>query len=145
MSACRLFFLLGASIVRNGNKPTNIYSPFSQTFHKKPLPSLLYGSEATIVPATLRDQHRRTSLVSPKNHPWPEWVTPVLTSLVTVPTFSKSCPPKICGQLWERAVLIYSGKVVNHIWMHLNRRRRGMWCLQSPVDHVIAYLDIEES
>lgn len=70
MSACRLFFLLGASIVRNGNKPTNISSPFSQIRFPKPLLSPVVRFRSyNCSSATLE-----TNTVSLKNHPWPEWV-----------------------------------------------------------------------
>ena len=74
MSASRLFFLLGASTVRNCNKPTHISSPFSPFRFSKPLlcPVVRFRSynctSATLETKTIEP------LVSPRNHPWPEWV-----------------------------------------------------------------------
>ncbi|KAL3375236.1 hypothetical protein AABB24_006627 [Solanum stoloniferum] len=69
MSASRLFFLLGASTVRNCNKPANISSPFSPFRFTKPLLSPVVRFRSyNCISATIEP------LVSPKNHPWPEWV-----------------------------------------------------------------------
>ncbi|XP_015069634.1 zinc finger protein VAR3, chloroplastic [Solanum pennellii] len=74
MSASRLFFLLGASTVRNCNKPTNISSPFSPFRFSKPLlPPVVRFRSYNCTSATL-ETNTIEPLVSPRNHPWPEWV-----------------------------------------------------------------------
>lgn len=74
MSASRLFFLLGASTVRNCNKPTNISSPFSPFRFTKPLLSpVVRFRRYNCISATI-ETNTIEPLVSPKNHPWPEWV-----------------------------------------------------------------------
>ncbi|KAH0762990.1 hypothetical protein KY290_019063 [Solanum tuberosum] len=74
MSASRLFFLLGASTVRNCNKPTNISSPFSPFRFTKPLLSPVVRFRSyNCISATI-ETNTIEPLVSPKNHPWPEWV-----------------------------------------------------------------------
>ncbi|XP_049367699.1 zinc finger protein VAR3, chloroplastic [Solanum verrucosum] len=74
MSASRLFFLLGASTVRNCNKPANISSPFSPFRFTKPLLSPVVRFRSyNCISATI-ETNTIEPLVSPKNHPWPEWV-----------------------------------------------------------------------
>lgn len=76
MSASRLFFILGSSLIRNSNKPTNISPPFSQIRFINPLPSPVVRfrsyscTSATLETSTVTVE----PLVSPRNHPWPEWV-----------------------------------------------------------------------
>ncbi|KAK4350091.1 hypothetical protein RND71_029404 [Anisodus tanguticus] len=74
MSASRLFFLLGASIVRNSYKPTNIYSPLSQICFTKPLLSPIVQFRSYNCTSTTLETNTVEPLVSPKNHPWPEWI-----------------------------------------------------------------------
>lgn len=74
MSASRLFFLLGPSIVRNCNKPTNISSPLSPIRFTKPLSSAFVRFRSYNCTSATLETNTIEPLVSPKNHPWPEWV-----------------------------------------------------------------------
>ncbi|CAN4086607.1 unnamed protein product [Withania somnifera] len=71
MSASRLFSLLGASVVRNSNKPTNISS---QIRFIKPLLSPVVHFRSYNCTSATPETNTIEPLVSPRNHPWPEWV-----------------------------------------------------------------------
>ncbi|KAK4362058.1 hypothetical protein RND71_017299 [Anisodus tanguticus] len=74
MSASRLFFLLGASIVRNSNHSINISSPLSQICFAKPLLSPIVQFRSYNCTSTTLETNTVEPLVSTKNHPWPEWI-----------------------------------------------------------------------
>lgn len=74
MSASRLFFLLGPSIVRNCNNPTNISSPFSPIRFTKPLSSHVVRFRSYNCTSATIETNTIEPLVSPRNHPWPELV-----------------------------------------------------------------------
>lgn len=74
MSASRLFFLLGASIVRNHNKPTNTFTPFSPIRFIKPLASPVVRFRRYNCTSATLETNTIEPVVNTRNHPWPEWV-----------------------------------------------------------------------
>ncbi|XP_060205438.1 zinc finger protein VAR3, chloroplastic [Lycium barbarum] len=74
MSASRLLFLIGSSVIRKCNNLTNISYPFTQIRFTKPLLSPVVRYRSYNCTSATLETNTVEPLVSPKNHPWPEWV-----------------------------------------------------------------------